>query len=174
MGEHAASPRGVSAAPPVTRAPAVHDPRRRGRHEAALIPYNPALRPRNRGQRTGRRLARSTAAGLGHAIAGLTHRGAGRAAIRPRRRLHHDRHDRLHRPALGRDDGLERDYAHPGEIHVEWQLRELRSAFHRLPPKDDSYRSPAWEPCLPVDLPPFLADLLDRQVQGQPGSRAPA
>jgi hypothetical protein len=21
------------------------------------------------------------------------------------------------------------------------------------PPKDDSYRTPAWEPCLPVDLP---------------------
>jgi hypothetical protein len=58
--------------------------------------------------------------------------------------------------------GLETGYAHPGEIHVEWQLRELRSAFHRIPPKDDSYRSPAWEPCLPVDLPPFLARLLDR------------
>src|SRR5689334_7737627 len=64
--------------------------------------------------------------------------------------------------------GLETEYAHSGEIPVEWQLRELRSAFHRLPPKDDSYRSPAWEPCLPVDLPPFLADLLNRQVQGQP------
>jgi hypothetical protein len=44
------------------------------------------------------------AAGLGHTVAGLTHRGAGRAAVWPRRRLHHGRHDRLHRPALGRDD----------------------------------------------------------------------
>ena len=74
----------------------------------------------------------------------------------------------------GETIGLEREHTHPTEIHVEWQLRELRSAFHRLPPKDDSYRSPAWEPCLPVDLPPFLADLLNRQVQGQPRTRAPA
>ncbi len=57
----------------------------------------------------------------------------------------------------GETIGLECEYTRPAEIHVEWQLRELRSAFHRLPPKDDSYRSPAWEPCLPVDLPPFLA-----------------
>ena len=57
------------------------------------------------------------------------------------------------------------------EIHVEWQLRELRSVFHRLPPKDDSYRSPNWEPCLPVDLPSFLAELLARQIQHQPRQR---
>jgi hypothetical protein len=61
--------------------------------------------------------------------------------------------------------GLERGYTHPGEIHVEWQLRELGGRFHRLPPKDDSYRSPAWEPCLPVDLPPFLTALLGRQIR---------
>jgi hypothetical protein len=42
--------------------------------------------------------------------------------------------------------GLERDYAKSGEIHVEWQLREVGGVFHRLPPKDDSYRSPDWEP----------------------------
>jgi hypothetical protein len=36
-----------------------------------------------------------------------------------------------------------------------------------LPPKDDSYRSPNWEPCLRVDLPPFLAELLARQIQAQ-------
>jgi hypothetical protein len=47
---------------------------------------------------------------------------------------------------------LERDYVHDDEIHVEWQLREIRSTFHRLPPKDDSYRSPNWEPCLPVSF----------------------
>ena len=58
--------------------------------------------------------------------------------------------------------GLERDYAPPGEIHVEWQLRELRGRFHRLPPKDDSYRStpgspacrstsrPSWPGCSPT------------------------
>ena len=32
-------------------------------------------------------------------------------------------------------------------------------------PKDDSYRSPAWEPCLPVNLPPFLTGLLTRQIR---------
>jgi hypothetical protein len=68
----------------------------------------------------------------------------------------------------GETIGLEHEYAHPGEIHVEWQLRELRSGFHRLPPKDDSYRSPNWEPCLPVDLPPFLVRLLARQIQDRP------
>ena len=64
--------------------------------------------------------------------------------------------------------GLEHDYLHPGQIHVEWQLRELNGRFHRLPPKDDSYRSPAWEPCLPADLPPFLTGLLTRQIQEHP------
>jgi hypothetical protein len=62
-------------------------------------------------------------------------------------------------------DYLEHDYLKPGEIHVEWQLRELNGRFYRLPPKDDSYRSPNWEPKVPVDLPPFLADLPSRQAQ---------
>jgi hypothetical protein len=61
--------------------------------------------------------------------------------------------------------GLEHGYLRPGEIHVEWQLRELNGRFHRLPPKDDSYRSPVWEPCIPVDLPPFLTGLLGRQIR---------
>ena len=41
----------------------------------------------------------------------------------------------------------------------------------QLPPKDDSYRSLNWEPCLPVDLPPFLASLLARQIKAQPRQR---
>jgi len=71
----------------------------------------------------------------------------------------------------GETIGLERDHVHDDEIHVEWQLREIRSTFHRLPPKDDSYRSPNWEPCLPVDLPPFLAALLARQIKEHPRPR---
>jgi hypothetical protein len=71
----------------------------------------------------------------------------------------------------GETIGLEHDSVHDNEIHVEWQLREIRSTFHRLPPKDDSYRSPNWEPCLPVDLPPFLADLLARQIKAQSQQR---
>ena len=58
----------------------------------------------------------------------------------------------------------------PGEVRVEWQIREVGGKFYRLPPKDDSYRSPAWDPCLPVDLPSFLAVLLTRQV-GSPRHR---
>ena len=66
----------------------------------------------------------------------------------------------------GETIGLEHGYLRPAEIHVEWQLREVNGTFHRLPPKDDSYRSPSWEPGLPVDLPPFLDQLLTRQVHG--------
>lgn len=68
----------------------------------------------------------------------------------------------------GETIGLERDYLRPSEIHVEWQLREVNGTFHRLPPKDDSYRSPSWEPGLPVDLPPFLDEMLIRQIQNHP------
>ena len=67
--------------------------------------------------------------------------------------------------------GLELDYVRPGELHVEWQLREVGGRFHRLPPKDDSYRSPNWEPCLPVDLPRFLASLITGQVRAHAGRR---
>jgi integrase len=130
-----------------------------------LIQYNPALRPRGRGRRTGRRLER----------------GPQRAWVTPLQALL-----LAERAALlsGRDDdftmlitigytglrfgeaiGLERGYLHPGEIHIEWQLHEINGIFHRLPPKDDSYRSPRFEPQLPVDLPPFLDHLLARQLQ---------
>jgi hypothetical protein len=64
--------------------------------------------------------------------------------------------------------GLERDLVLPGEIHVEWQLRELNGRFHRIPPKDDSYRSPLWEPSLPVDLPAFLAKMINSRIQEHP------
>ena len=83
---------------------AVHDARRRRRGEAAADPVQPRdkapqPRPADRPQARPR-----AAAGLGHAAAGLTGRRAGRAAVRPGRGLHHGDHDRLHRPALGRDD----------------------------------------------------------------------
>jgi integrase len=132
-----------------------------------LIPYNPALRPRNRGRRTGRRFERAPQRVCATPLLALL--VAERAAL-----------------LTGRDDdftmvltigytglrygetiGLERGFVRQDEIHVEWQLREIRSTFYRLPPKDDSYRSPSWEPCLPVDLPPFLAELLARQIQAQ-------
>jgi integrase len=133
-----------------------------------LIPYNPALRPRNRGRRTGRRLARTPQRVWATPLQVLLI--AERAALLTGRADDFTMIITIAYTGLrwGEAIGLETKHTHPGEIHIEWQLRELRSAFHRLPPKDDSYRSPAWEPCLPVDLPPFLADLLARQVQGQP------
>jgi integrase len=136
-------------------------------HKPPLIPYNPALRPRNRGRKTGRRLARSPQRAWATPLQALLL--AERAAL-----------------LAGRDDeftmiltyaytglrfaellGLEHAYLHPGEIRVEWQLHEIGGRLHRLSPKDDSYRSPDWEPCLPVDLPPFLGALLTRQAQKQ-------
>ena len=39
--------------------------------------------------------------------------------------------------------------------------------FHRLPPKDDSYRSTNVEPFVPVDIPPFPAELLTAQARAR-------
>ena len=129
-----------------------------------LIPFNPAVRPRNRGRRTGRRLDRSPQRAWATPLEVLL--AAERAAL-----------------LSGRDDeftmlvaigytgtrwgetiGLERDFVLPTLINVEWQLREIRGRFFRLPPKDDSYRSTNWEPLVPVDLPIFLAGLLTGQA----------
>ena len=71
--------------------PAVHDPGRRGRRQAAADPLQPGAptpqpRPPDRPQ-TGPR----TAAGLGDAAAGAAARRAGRAAVGPGRGLHPDR-----------------------------------------------------------------------------------
>ena len=66
----------------------------------------------------------------------------------------------------GETIGLERDLLLPTLINVEWQLREIRGRFFRLPPKDDSYRSTNWEPLVPVDLP------LPRRAADRPGSKA--
>ena len=133
-----------------------------------LIPYNPAIRPRNRGRRTGRKLDRGPQRVWVTPLQALL--------VAERAALLSGRDEDLTMVItiaytglrLGEMIGLEREHVQRDEIHVEWQLREIRSTFHRLPPKDDSYRSPNWEPCLPVDLPPFLAGLLARQIQSQP------
>ncbi len=129
-----------------------------------LIPFNPAVRPRNRGRRTGRNLDRSPQRAWATPLEVLL--VAERAAL-----------------LAGRDDeftmlvtigytgmrwgetiGLERDLLLPTLINVEWQLREVSGRFHRLPPKDDSYRSTNVEPLTPIDIPPFLAGLLAAQA----------
>ena len=75
-------------------------------------------------------------------------------------------------PGCGRRSGrLERAHVHPQHINVEWQLREINGTFHRLPPKDDSYRSTDWEPMIPVYLPPFLARLLATHMSNRPLQR---
>ena len=68
----------------------------------------------------------------------------------------------------GETIGLERDLVLPTLINVEWQLREIRGRFFRIPPKDDSYRSTNWEPLVPVDTPVFLAELLTAQADKNP------
>jgi integrase len=133
-----------------------------------LIPYNPALRPRNRGRRTGRRLQRAPQRAWATPLELLLL--AERAALLTGRDEDFTMIATIGYTGLrwGEVIGLEHEYARPHEIHVEWQLREMNGRFHRLPPKDDSYRSPAWEPNLPVDLPPFLAELLANQVKDHP------
>jgi integrase len=133
-----------------------------------LIPYNPALRPRNRGRRTGRRLQLSPQRAWATPLETLLL--AERAALLTGRDEDFTMILTIGYTGLrwGEAIGLECGYLHPGGLHVEWQLRELNGRFYRLPPKDDSYRSPAWEPCLPVDLPPFLTGLLSRQIRDHP------
>ena len=64
----------------------------------------------------------------------------------------------------GETIGLECDLLLPSLINLEWQLREINGRFHRLPPKDDSYRSTNVEPFVPVDI---LADLLTAQARAR-------
>jgi integrase len=53
--------------------------------------------------------------------------------------------------------GLETRYVREATLRVEWQLYELDTGrLHRCPPKEDSHRT--------IDLPPWLAGLLQEQV----------
>lgn len=139
-----------------------------------LIPYNPALRPRNRGRRTGRRLERTPQRAWATPLQALLL--AERAALLSGRDEDFTLIVTIVCTGLrwGEAVGLEHAYVHPGKIYVEWQLREVGGTFHRLPPKDDSYCSPSWEPRLPVDLPAFLYELLAAQTDSQPERRCSA
>lgn len=136
-----------------------------------LIPFNPALRQRNRGKRTGRRLAVSPPRTWATPLETLLI--AERAALL-------SGHDDDFRMLItigytgmrwGEAIGLEREFCLPGLINLEWQLHEIKGAFHRLPPKDDSYRSLNWEPRVPIDLLAFLAAILAEQAECAPRSR---
>lgn len=136
----------------------------------SLIPFNPAIRPRNRGRRTGRRLLdRSPQRAWATPLEVLL--------VAERAALLADRDDEFTMLLTigytgmrwGETIGLERDLLLPSLINIEWQLREINGRFHRLPPKDDSYRSTNVEPFVPVDIPAFLAELLTAQA----GKHAP-
>jgi hypothetical protein len=100
-----------------------------------LIPYNPALQPRNRGRRTGRRLERDPQRAWATPLQALLL--AERAALLTGRDEDFTLIVTIGYTGLrwGETIGLERDYARQSEIHVEWQLREVNGRFYRLPPK---------------------------------------
>ncbi len=129
-----------------------------------LIPFNPAVRPRNRGRRTGRGLDRRPQRAWATPLEVLL--VAERAALLAGRDDEFTLLVTIGYTGMrwGETTGLERDLLRPGLINVEWQLREVSGRFCRLPPKDDSYRSTNVEPLTPVDLPPFLAGLLAAQA----------
>ena len=138
-----------------------------------LIPYNPAVRQRNRGRRTGRRLQWTPQRAWATPLQVLLL--AERAALMGGR---DDEFTMLVTIAYtgmrwGETIGLESDHLLPGLINVEWQLQEITGRFHRLPPKDDSYRSTNWQPLLPVDLPPSLDALLSAQARKHAQRRCP-
>ena len=129
-----------------------------------LIPVNPAVRPRNRGRRTGRGLDRSPQRAWATPLEVLL--VAGRAALLAGRDDEFTLLVTIGYTGMrwGETTGLERDLLLPTLINVEWQLREVSGRFRRLPPKDDSYRSTNVEPLTPVDIPPFLTGMLAAQA----------
>ena len=129
-----------------------------------LIPHNPGLLQRNRGKRTGRRMSRSRKRAWATPLEALL--VAERAALMSESDQEFVFLIMLAYTGMrwAEGIGLEQEHLLLPLINVEWQLHEIKGRFYRLPPKDDSYRSTNWDPHLPVDLPPFLSDLLSQQV----------
>ena len=94
-----------------------------------LIPYNPALRPRKRGRRTGRKLDRAPQRVWATPLQALL--------IAERAALLSGWDDDFTMIVMigytglrwGEPIGLERDFVRPAEIHVESQLREINPKF---------------------------------------------
>ena len=135
-----------------------------------LIPYNPALRPRNRGRRTGRRLQPQPAAGLGHPAGGLL-LVAERAALLTGRDEDFTMIVTIGYTGLrwGEAIGLERDYRpprrDPRRVAAPRDQRHASTGSHRR--TTPTAARPGSRVC-PVDLPPFLTGLLTRQIQDHP------
>lgn len=124
---------------------------------AGLIPANPAVRQRNRGRKNGRGRVRGPEEVWATPLQVLLI--AERAALlsgRPDELIH-----LLTIAYTGlrwaESVGLERQYFRLSTIRVEQQVYEHRGRWVQKAPKDDSYRD--------IHLPPFLSDLLSRQLQ---------
>jgi hypothetical protein len=154
--------------------PARHDPRRRRGYQAAADPIQPRAQAPQPWPKDLPQAATRSAAHLGHAAPGPPDRRTSSAPHRPRRGLHHDPHDRRHRPSVGRGDRPRarlhppaRDPRRMAATRVEGQVLPA-SAQGRLLPQ------PGLGPGLPVDLPPFLAGYSKPRSRTIPASHAVA
>jgi integrase len=126
---------------------------------AGLIPANPAVRQRNRGRKAGRVKARGPERKWADPLQVLQ--------IGERLSLLSGRPDDLiwvlavaySGMRWAEAWGLEREFFRLSTIRVERQLYEHQGRWIKKSPKDDSYRT--------IHLPPFLSDLLSRQVQSR-------
>lgn len=129
-----------------------------------LIDSNPALRQRNRGRRSGVRPAEDEKV-WSTPLDGLL--------IAERSAILAGRDDEFVLGVLldftgmrlGEALALQRPYVRLGSVRVDWQLQSIRKTWFMLPPKDDSNRD--------IDIPPFLQDLLNRQIAAHPDQRCP-
>lgn len=127
---------------------------------AGLIPANPAVRQRNRGRKSGKGRARGPEEAWASPLQALL--------VAERASLLSGRDDEfIHLMTIAytgmrwaESIGLERQYFRLSNIRVEQQVYEHKGRWIKKPPKDDSYRT--------MHLPPFLTDLLSRQVQSRP------
>ncbi|MGI5274661.1 tyrosine-type recombinase/integrase [Nonomuraea sp. CA-218870] len=129
--------------------------------DAGLIAANPAERRRNRGRKTGRTRRRIEEVWASPLEALL---------IAERLALLSGRPDDFIRAVTiaytgmrwGESVGLERQHFHLSKVRIDQQVYERKGSWVKKPPKDNSYRD--------IHLPPFLADLLSRQLQhSEPG-----
>lgn len=130
---------------------------------AGLIPANPAVRQRNRGRKNGRGRTRGPEEIWATPLQVLL--------IAERAALLSGRPDEfVHLMAIAytgmrwaESVGLERQYFRLSAIRIEQQVYEHRGRWVKKAPKDDSYRD--------IHLPPFLSDLLSRQLQNHESGR---
>lgn len=128
---------------------------------AGILSANPAVRQRNRGKKSGRTRARSAKSVWATPLEVLL--------LGERLSLLSGRVDELiHTLTLAYTGmrwaeswGLECRYFLLSSIQVDWQVYEHNGQWRKKPPKDDSNRS--------IVIPPFLSDLLSRQMQGGSG-----